>query len=110
MQFMPRKTVKGQPVTDFLADHPVLGTLKLYDDLPYEIAEVSVIKPPQKNKCGQLFFDEASRTSPEGNIVTGVGIILISPHNYVIPHAFSLTELCSNSVFVTPIPIHVYQY
>jgi len=30
-------------VADFLADHPVSGTLKLYDDLPDEIAEVKVI-------------------------------------------------------------------
>jgi len=27
-----------------------------------------------------------------------VGIVLISQHNYVIPHAFSLTESCSNNV------------
>ena len=36
--------------------------------------------------------------NPEGNIVVGVGVILISPHNYLIPHAFSLTELCSNNI------------
>ena len=36
--------------------------------------------------------------SPERNIIAGVGIVLISPHNYVIPHAFSLTESCSNNV------------
>jgi len=27
-----------------------------------------------------------------------VGVVLISPQNYVIPRAFSLTELCSNNV------------
>jgi len=46
----------------------------------------------------QLFFDGASRTSPEGNIIAGVGVVLISPHNYVIPRAFSLKESCSNNV------------
>jgi len=36
--------------------------------------------------------------NPEGNIVAGVGVVLITPHNYVIPRAFSLTEPCSNNV------------
>jgi len=46
----------------------------------------------------QLFFDDALRTCPRGRIVVGVGVILVSPHNYVIPRAFSLTKPCSNSV------------
>jgi len=46
----------------------------------------------------QLFFDGVLRTNPEGNIIAGVGVVLISPHNYVIPRAFSLTEPCSNNV------------
>jgi len=33
-----------------------------------------------------------------GNIIAGVGIMLISPQNYVIHHAFSLIEPCSNNV------------
>ena len=33
-----------------------------------------------------------------GNIVAGVGVVLLSPQNYVIPCAFSLTEPCSNNV------------
>jgi len=27
-----------------------------------------------------------------------VGVVLISSQNYMIPHAFSLTEICSNNV------------
>jgi len=30
-------------VADFLADHPIPGTSKLYDDLPDEIAKVNLI-------------------------------------------------------------------
>jgi len=33
-----------------------------------------------------------------GNIVAGVGVVLLSQQNYVIPHAFSLTEPYSNNV------------
>ena len=27
-----------------------------------------------------------------------MGVVLISQHNYVIPHAFSLTKPCSNNI------------
>jgi len=40
MQFMPHKAVKGQAMVDFLANHLVSGSSKLYDDLLDEIAEV----------------------------------------------------------------------
>jgi len=35
---------------------------------------------------------------PTGNIVARVGVVLISPQNYVIPCAFSLTELRSYNI------------
>ena len=98
MQFVPQKAIKGQAMVDFLADHLVLETSKLYDDLSDEIAEVSLINASLEVQVWQLFFDGASRTSPMGNITAGVGVILIFPYNYVIPHAFSLTESCSNNV------------
>ena len=43
IQFMPQKVIKGQAVSDFLVNHPVLGTSKLYDDLPDKVAEVNII-------------------------------------------------------------------
>ena len=46
----------------------------------------------------QLFFDGASRTGPQGHVIEGVGVVLVSSQNYVIPRAFSLTEPCSNNV------------
>ena len=46
----------------------------------------------------QLFFDGASRTSPEGTIIIGVRVVLISLHNHSTPGAFSLTEPCSNNI------------
>ena len=69
MLFMPQKAIKGQVVADFLADHPIPGTSKFYDDLPDEIAEVNLINASSEEQLWQLFFDGASRTSPEGNIV-----------------------------------------
>ena len=98
MQFMPQKAIKGQAVADFLIDCPVLGTSKLYDDLLDEIAEVNLINVSSEEQVWQLFFDGESRTSPEGNIVTSVGVIFIFSHNYMMPHAFSLTEPCCNNI------------
>src|SRR5436189_2487878 len=45
-----------------------------------------------------MYFDGASRTIPRVGLVAGVGIVLISPQNHVISHAFSLTEPCTNNV------------
>ena len=73
MQFMPQKMIKGQAMADFLADHPVPGTSKFYVDLPDEIAEVNIINASSKEQVWQLFFDRASRTNPEENIIGGVG-------------------------------------
>ena len=98
MQSKPQKPIKGHNVADFLVDHPVSGTSKLYDDLPDEITEVNLINASSEEQVWQLFFDGASRTDPEGNTIAGVGVVLISPHNYVIPRIFSLTEPCSNNI------------
>ena len=73
MQFMPQKATKCQAVTDVLADHPVSRTSKLYDDFLYEITEVNLINASSEKQVWQLFFDRASRTSLEGNIVADVG-------------------------------------
>ena len=90
--------IKCQDVADFLIDHPVLGTSKLFGDLPDKITKVNVINVSLEEQVWQLLLDRASRTNLKGNIVIGVRGALISPHNCVIPRAFSLTELCSNNV------------
>jgi len=98
MQFLPQKAVKKQAVAVFLAEHPDPRTTTLYKDLPNEIVKVCMAQTPFKEQVWQLFFDGASRTGPKGNIVAGMGVVLVSPQNYVIPRAISLTEPCSNNV------------
>ena len=39
-QFLPQKVMKGQAVTDFLAEHSDPRMTKLYEDLPDKIADV----------------------------------------------------------------------
>src|SRR4051812_33668355 len=45
-----------------------------------------------------MYFDKASQTIPRVGLVAGIGIVLISPQNHVIPRAFSLVEPCTNNV------------
>jgi len=85
-------------MVDFLAEYPDPRTIKLYEDLPYEVAEIYITQTYYKEQLWQLFFDGASKTGPRGNIVVGVGVVLVSSQNYVIPRAFSLTEPYSNNV------------
>ena len=71
---------------------------KLYEDLSDDVAEVFLTQASFEGQVWQLFFYNASRTGPRGNIVAGVGGVLVSPQNYIIPRVFSLTESCSNNV------------
>jgi len=71
---------------------------KLYEDLSDEIAEVCLTQMSLEGHVWQLFFNGALRTGARGNIIAGVGVVLISPQNYVIPRACSLIEPCYNNI------------
>src|ERR1700722_16714861 len=95
LYFTHQKAVKGQAICDLITSHPLEGRVDLFDDMPDETHEANMTSGPQ---VGQLFFDGASRSSPGGGIIAGVGVVLISPQNHVLPRAFSLTEPCSNNM------------
>ena len=59
---------------------------------PDEVAEVCQTQTSFKRQVWQLFFDGALRIGPKGYIIAGVGVVLVSPQNYVIPRAVSLTR------------------
>jgi len=46
----------------------------------------------------QILFDGASRTGPTCMIITGVGVVFVSPENHVLTREFSLTESFSSNV------------
>ena len=85
MRFLPQKAVKGQVVADFLVEHPDPRATELYDDLPDEVTEVCLTQTSFERQVWQLFFNSASRTGPQEHVVAGVGVVLISPQNYMIP-------------------------
>jgi len=95
MTFVPQKTIKGQALADFLAAHPVPESSKLHEDIWDKVIEANITSSDDE---WQMFFDGTSRTGPKGKIITGVGVLFISPKNHVIPRAFSLTEPYSNNV------------
>jgi len=66
-------------VADSLAKHPDPRITKLYEDLPDEIAEVCMTHTSFEELVWQLFFNDASRMGPKGNIIVEVGVVLVSP-------------------------------
>jgi len=64
MQFFPQKATKGQVIADFLAEHPALRTVKLYENLSDVIVEVCITQTSFEEQVWQLFFDGASIMGP----------------------------------------------
>jgi len=93
--FVPQKTIKGQPLADFLAAYPVSENSKLHEGTLDELFKFNITS---EDEVWKIFFDGASRTGPKGKIIVGVGVVFVSPQNHVLPWAFSLTTPCSNNV------------
>ncbi|XP_020243079.1 uncharacterized protein LOC109821302 [Asparagus officinalis] len=90
-----QKSVKGQAICDLMASQPLGVKTNLFEDLPDEPSKVNMTSPAEVWK---MFFDGVSRVGTSGSIVVGVGVVLTSPHNHVLPRAFSLIEPCTNNV------------
>ncbi|XP_019160960.1 PREDICTED: uncharacterized protein LOC109157567 [Ipomoea nil] len=86
--YVPQKSVKGQALADFLADHPIPAEWELSNNLPDEDVLVIEVLPPWK-----MYFDGASHR--EG---AGAGVVFVTPEGEVLPYSFTLTEQCSNNV------------
>jgi len=93
--FIFQKAIKGQALADFLSDHPISKTLKLYTDILDEVIEANMTS---EDDIWQMFFDDASKIGPIGKIINGVGVVFVLLENHVLPRAFSLMESCSNNV------------
>ncbi|KAJ8627664.1 hypothetical protein MRB53_020971 [Persea americana] len=96
IRYVPQKTIKGQALVDFLAEHPLPKDSPLRDDLPNE--PVYNVETSSPNASWNMYFDGATRTNEKGKPISGIGILFVSPDKYMIPQAFSLLEPCSNNV------------
>ena len=65
------------------------------DDLPDE--PVYNMETSSPNASWNMYFDGATRTNEKGKPISEIGILFVSPNKYMIPHAFSLLEPCSNN-------------
>ena len=76
--YVPQKAVKGQALTEFLADHPC-------EDVAHEAQYVALV--PWK------FYFDGSRAEQGA----GVGIVLESPQGVKTQLAFRIEKVCSNN-------------
>ncbi|XP_021747640.1 uncharacterized protein LOC110713503 [Chenopodium quinoa] len=88
IMFVPQKSVKGQAIADFFADHPVPPEWEMSVDLPGEDVFNIEILPPW-----EMYFDEAPRQDG-----AGAGVVFVSLEKHVLPYSFMLTQLCSNNM------------
>ncbi|XP_017973021.1 PREDICTED: uncharacterized protein LOC108661358 [Theobroma cacao] len=86
--YIPQKAVKGQALSDFLADYLIPDDWKFSEDLPDE--DVLYIEIP---KPWKLYFDGAARQDG-----VGAGVIFITPEGEVLPYAFTLIKNYSNNM------------
>lgn len=90
--FIPQKAIKGQAIADFLANGLVGETLPTsLDFLDEQILyiEVEMTKLPR----WKMYFDGV--VNRKGN---GVGAVLISPTNAIIPISIRLCYPCTNNI------------
>ncbi|XP_031127436.1 uncharacterized protein LOC116029524 [Ipomoea triloba] len=86
--YVPQKSVKGQSLADFLANHPIPAEWELSDDLPDEDVLIIEVLPPWK-----MYFDGAAHRGG-----AGAGVVFVTSEGEVLPYSFTLTEQCSNNV------------
>lgn len=94
------KAIKGQALTDFLAEHLLDEDLEFKDDIsgkPVFFTEKIVKHSVDPDLHWIKHFDGATRTNEFGEIVSTVGIIFYSSERIYIPRSFSLLEPYSNN-------------
>ena len=95
IRYVPQKVIKGQALAEFLAEHLLPKDSQLRNDLPDEL--VYNVETSSPHASWDMYFDGATRTSEKRKLISGVGILFVSPNKYMIPHTFSLLGLCSNN-------------
>nr|XP_004253471.1 uncharacterized protein LOC101253576 [Solanum lycopersicum] len=86
--YIPQKSVKGQALADFLADHPIPNDWELTDEFPDEDAMLIEVQPPWK-----MYFDGAAHRGG-----AGAGVVFITSQEEILPFSFTLKQCCSNNV------------
>ena len=86
--YIPQKSVKGQALANFLADHPIPNDWELTDEFLDADAMLIEVQPPWK-----MYFDGAAHRGG-----AGVGVVFITSQEEILPFSFTLKQCCSNNV------------
>ena len=82
-----------------------MRNLKAYGEpfhfLQEEETEMYAVPTAQENQVWHLFLERSLRVNPHGDVTAGVGVVLVSPQNHVMPPMLILTNLCSNNMAET---------
>ncbi|XP_055830897.1 uncharacterized protein LOC129899927 [Solanum dulcamara] len=82
------KAVKGQALTNFLADHPFLVDWEVLD----EFSDKDALYIEELSTWTMFFDGIACRDG------MGAGVVLISPKRLIFQFSFTLGETCSNNI------------
>ncbi|GFZ19588.1 hypothetical protein Acr_28g0002930 [Actinidia rufa] len=85
--YVPQKAIKGQALADFLVEHPIPADWELSEELPNE--NVIFIEERRHGRCTLMVLLIVR--------VLATSIVFLTPKGDVIPHAFTLIQLCSNN-------------
>lgn len=88
IEYVDRKAIKGQVITDQLANAPLIGDHPLISNFPDE--EIFMITTTQTWK---LYFDGSYTRHG-----LGAGILFITPQGDNIPKSYRLTFPCTNNI------------
>ncbi|KAG9458886.1 hypothetical protein H6P81_003394 [Aristolochia fimbriata] len=81
------KTIKGQGLANFLANHPIPAEWEVSQSLPDEEVFFIEVLPPWR-----MYFDGAARKNG-----AGAGVLFISPNEDLMPYSFILSHCCTNN-------------
>lgn len=97
IEYIPRKAIKGQALTDFLARHLVPDDTPLDTELPDE--EIMTVERAPKEDW-ELYFDRSFRTkkATNGPITRArVGVVFFTPQRGIIHFSCALIEERTNN-------------
>ncbi|XP_011628770.1 uncharacterized protein LOC105421768 [Amborella trichopoda] len=87
IEYVTQKSVKGQAISDHLAEHVLHDCVPIKTDFPNE--DLFVIEDP----TWELYFDGA-----RNEYVTGIRVIVCSPEKIMFPIAIRLNFSCTSNV------------
>ncbi|KAG9458318.1 hypothetical protein H6P81_002826 [Aristolochia fimbriata] len=88
INFIPQRTIKGQALANFLAEHPVPAEWEYIEEFTNEEIFLVEILLPWK-----MYSEGATKRNG-----AGAGVLFVSLKDNLLSYSFVLTQTCSNNV------------